>query len=137
VTRTEAEVQEIFKGMHRKLYFTNPVFHTGINVTCRNGYKWSDAQGELVKVHDTATDESFGMAHILGVLTCKLDKIPEEVLALEHDPSCRTREGIITEMKRVYGEDLKRDAPTTVLFFEFELENELIKQQQDPRHNQW
>lgn len=127
MTRTEAEVQEIFEGMFRTLYFTNPVFHKGINVTCRNGYKWSDAQGELVNVKDTETDEYFGKAHILGVLTCKLDKIPEAVLSLEHDPSCRTSEGIITEMKRVYGDDLKEDAGTTVLFFEFESENPIQK----------
>ena len=137
MTKTEAEFQEIFKDMHRTLLFSNPVFHNGINVTCRNGYKWSDAQGELVHVKDSDSDEDYGMAHILGVLTCKLDKIPEEVLTLEHDPSCRTREGIIAEMKRVYGKELRRDAPTTVLFFEFENENELVKQQKDPRHNQW
>jgi hypothetical protein len=120
--RTQEQVNDLFKDTFRTLYFSNPVFHKGINVTCRNGYKWSDSQGELVNIKDPETEEYYGKAHILGVLTCKLDKIPEGVLALEHDPSCRTTEGIITEMRRVYGEDLKQDAPTTVLFFEFESE---------------
>jgi len=107
----------------KPLLFSNPVFHKGINVTCRNGYKWADAMGELVDVRDTDGTTDYGMAHVLGVMTCKLNKIPEGVLALEHDPSCRTTEGIITEMKRVYGADLKDDAGTTVLFFEFESED--------------
>jgi hypothetical protein len=116
--------KEVFEGMFRTLLFSNPVFHNGINVTCRNGYKWSDALGELVNVEDTDGTTYYGKAHILGVLSCKLNKIPECVLSLEHDPSCRTSEGIIKEMKRVYGDSLKEDAPTTVLFFEFESEIE-------------
>lgn len=104
----------------RTLLFSNAVFHDGINVTCRNGYKWADAMGELVKIAETSDDEEWRYGHILGVLTVKLNKIPEGILALEHDPSCRTTEGIIKEMRRVYGEDLKEDAGTTVLFFEFE-----------------
>jgi len=121
----------------RSLLFSNPVFHKGINVTCRNGYKWANAMGELVTVEDTEGSGTYGEAHILGVLTCKRNAIPETILALEHDPSCRTSKGIITEMKRVYGPDLPEDAPTTVLMFEFESDNELIKQQKDSRHNQW
>lgn len=102
------------------LLFTNPVFHKGINVTCRNGYKWAQSLGSIVKIAETGNEDSWRYGHILGVLVCNLNKIPEGILALEHDPSCRTSEGIITEMKRVYGEDLPEDAPTTVLMFEFE-----------------
>jgi hypothetical protein len=104
----------------RTLLFSNPVFHGGVNVTCRNGYKWADALHEIVKVADTDNVSEWQYAHILGVMTMKLDKIPETILSLEHDPECRTTDGIITEMKRVYGDELKDDAPTTVLFFEFE-----------------
>lgn len=110
------------QGM-KKLLFSNPVFHDGINVTCRNGYKWADSLGEIVKVAETGNEEEWHYGLILGVLTCKLNKIPETVLAMEHDPSCRTSEGLIAEMKRVYGDDLPEDAPTTVLFFEFESED--------------
>lgn len=114
-----------FEPTLRTLLFTNPVFHNGINVTCRSGYKWADSLGEIVKIEETGNEgERPGRyGHILGVMTVKLNKIPETVLAMEHDPSCRTQEGIIKEMKRVYGEDLPEDAPTTVLFFE--LENEV------------
>ena len=108
----------------RTLLFSNPTFHSGINVTCRNGYKWADAMGELVKVEDTDGIVEWRYGHILGVMTVKLNKIPECILSLEHDPNCRTTDGIITEMKRVYGDELKDDAPTTVLFFEFESSNE-------------
>lgn len=107
----------------KMLLFSNPVFHDGINVTCRNGYKWAESLGEIVRVAETGNEENWRYGLILGVLTCKLNKIPETVLAMEHDPSCRTQEGIITEMKRVYGDDLADDAGTTVLFFEFESED--------------
>ena len=116
------EWKEVFEGMFRTLKFGNPVFHKGINVTCRNGYKWADAIGELVNIEDNSGETYYGKAHILGVLTCKLNKIPETILLMEHDPSCRTSKGIIEEMKRVYGDDLREDAGTTVLFFEFESE---------------
>jgi len=112
--------------MLKKLLFQNAVFHRGINVTVRNGYKWGAANGELVSVEDVEDNREPEIAHILGVLTVKLNKIPEGILALEHDPKCRTRRGIIAEMKRVYGNDLKEDAPVTVLFFEFEKEEPLI-----------
>ena len=104
----------------KTLLFSNPVFHNGINVTCRNGYKWAGEMGSIVNVRDTDGTTDYGLAHVLGVMTVCLDRVPESVLALEHDPSCRTREGIIAEMKEVYGDDLKDDAPTTVLFFELE-----------------
>lgn len=118
------KVESDFEPTLRTLLFSNPVFHNGVNVTCRNGYKWSTALGEIVKVSDTDNVAEWQYAHILGVMTMKLDKIPEAILALEHDSNCRTTDGIITEMKRVYGDELKDDAPTTVLFFEFESNNE-------------
>jgi len=107
----------------RTLLFSNPVFHKGVNVTCRNGYKWADAMNEIVNVEDTDGTTHYGEAFILGVMTCKLNKIPECILSLEHDPSCQTNTGLITEMKRVYGESLSEDAPTTVLIFEFASES--------------
>lgn len=103
-----------------QLLFSNPVFHDGINVTCRNGYKWASEMGTIVNLMDTDGTTDYGMAHILGIMTVCLNKIPEEILSLEHDPSCRTRDGIIAEMRNVYGEDLKENAPTTVVFFEME-----------------
>jgi hypothetical protein len=59
------------------------------------------------------------MAQILGVLTTKLNTIPESILQHEHDPTCRTLHGIAKEMRNVYGDDVKDDEPVTVLFFEF------------------
>ena len=124
MTRTETSIPVFInrddEPKLKTLLFSNPVFHKGINVTCRNGYKWASSMGELVNVKDTDGTTDYGMAHVLGVMTVCLNKIPESVLILEHDPSCQTVEGIITEMKNVYGDDLKDDAPTTVLFFELE-----------------
>jgi len=105
--------------MLKQLLFSNPVFHDGINVTVRNGYKWADAMGEIVDVVDTDGEIEPVMAHVLGALTTQLNKIPESILQHEHDPKCRTLEGITKEMRNIYGDDLAEDAPVTVLFFEF------------------
>lgn len=106
--------------MLKQLLFQNPIFHDGINVTVRSGYKWANALGEIVDVVSTDGKREPVMGHILGVLTTKLNKIPESILIHEHDPACRDLNGITTEMRRVYGGELKDDAPVTVLFFEFE-----------------
>jgi hypothetical protein len=113
-------VESDFEPTLETLLFNNPVFHKGVNVTCRKGYKWAQQMGAIVNVRDTDGTTDYGYGHILGAMVVKLNKIPECVLTLEHDPSCRTVDGIITEMKNVYGDDLKDDAPTTVLFFELE-----------------
>jgi hypothetical protein len=105
--------------MLKQLLFSNPVFHDGINVTVRRGYKWADAMGEVVDVVDTDGEREPVMAQILGVLTTKLNTIPESILQHEHDPNCRTLYGIAKEMRNVYGDDVKDDEPVTVLFFEF------------------
>ena len=105
--------------MLKQLLFSNPVFHDGINVTVRKGYKWADAMGEIVDVMNTDGTGEPIMAQVLGVLMTKLNTIPESILQHEHDPSCRTLSGITKEMRNVYGDDVKDDEPVTVLFFEF------------------
>lgn len=105
--------------MLKQLLFSNPVFHDGINVTVRRGYKWADAMGEVVDVVNTDGTGKPIMAQILGVLTTKLNTIPESILQHEHDPTCRTLHGIAKEMRNVYGDDVKDDEPVTVLFLEF------------------
>jgi hypothetical protein len=105
--------------MLKQLLFSNPVFHDGINVTVRKGYKWADAMGEVVDVMNTDGTGEPIMAHVLGVLTTQLDKIPESILMHEHDPECRTLRGITKVMREVYGDEVKDDEPVTVLFFEF------------------
>jgi len=105
--------------MLKQLLFSNPVFHDGINVTVRRGYKWADAMGEVVDVVNTDDTGKPIMAQILGVFITKLNTIPESILQHEHDPTCRTLHGIAKEMRNVYGDDVKDDEPVTVLFFEF------------------
>ena len=113
-------VQQQYEDVKLKtLLFSNPVFHKGLNVTCRNGFKWADSLNEVVEVRDTDNTTDYGLGYISGVLTLPLNQIPEGILQYEHDPSCRTTEGIIAEMRNVYGDKLDENAPTTVLFFEF------------------
>ncbi len=108
----------------RKLLFQNPVFHEGINVTVRHGLAWADSLDEEPLVYHSdfeAENDYLGWAHIKGVLTCRLFQIPPGVLTCEHDPSCRTKKGILAEMVRVYG-DVTEISEVTVLFFTFRAE---------------
>lgn len=98
------------------LYFKNPVFHTGLHVTVRNGKKWFDAQpGEKLALVDTESQEVVGEVTVLHAVHLPFDSIPDYWLQFEHDPSCRDLAGLRKEMDRVYegqwGEDV------TVVFF--------------------
>jgi hypothetical protein len=105
------------------LLFQNPVFHKGLNVTCRRGDKWfKRVEDGTTRVQVAVTD-----GPIVGPATIVAHKqvdwgSNEDVqqligwLVFEHDPACLTVEGIRTEMQRVYGDDWDKEV-MTVLFF--------------------
>lgn len=102
------------------LYFKNPVFNPGVNVTVRLGDKWFGSTGarNIHPVHNTETSQQVGLARIVTVFLSKLGDIPMGILALEHDPSCVTREGILAEMQRVYAPTVGPDDLVTVILFQ-------------------
>ncbi len=106
------------------LQFQNPVFENHSMITIRKGPKWSRlvAPGVHIDIEDVSDQESFapeiiGEAFIEGVLLTTLNEIPDEILAREHDPSCRDRVGLFAEMTRIYGEDFAGTDLVTVVFF--------------------
>ncbi len=93
-------------------------------MTVRHGRAWADSlDAEPFVYRSDFEDERdyIGEAHIVGVLTCLLFQIPAGVLLCEHDPSCRTKAGILAEMERVYG-DVTELSEVTVLFFTYRAE---------------
>lgn len=109
-----------------KLLFMDPTFFGEdgkIQVTVRDGHKWNDIVYCLPYIADIyktgEEDRKLGEATIVGKMVLNADDIPDEVLKLEHSPSCRTADGLFAAMRRAYGEDWESDREVTVLFFEF------------------
>lgn len=101
----------------QELKFSTPVFHDGLNLTVRLGRKWSHTViAETVVVVDSEGKKA-GEAVINGVLYCNLGAIPSGLLAIEHDPSCRTPTGLSAELERVYGRPVRPHEMVSVLIF--------------------
>ncbi len=93
--------------------FENPVFETDLNVTIRNGPKWADTLG-LGDVLEWG--DPYGMyGRVVGVAYVSLEEAPSALLELNHDPACRTREGLKATLDRLYGLS-KRRMVTVILF---------------------
>lgn len=104
--------------MIHKLEFLNNVHGSHrINVTVRNGLKWSRQvrKFDIVNVAETGDTPSF-QARIEGVVTCRFADIPEFILINEHDESCRTYYGLADCMAKTYPGFTPNDT-VTVLFY--------------------
>jgi len=89
----------------RTLLFLNPTFHPGDNYTVRLGKKWHDrvSVGEHVYLAETGAEElPLHEARISGKYLFKLDDLPQHVLDCEHNPRCRTRDGMKAGMREAY-----------------------------------
>lgn len=101
-----------------RIYFQNPVFNDQYGTTVRLGTKWRYTEIDTHKeVCQTGSDTVIGYMHILGVLAVTLGTIPSEYIEINHDPSCRTRKGLLREMKRVYGSHVDQSDIVTVLYY--------------------
>lgn len=87
---------------YKRLDFKNCVHNEGLNVTVRYGFKWD----ELVNVGDRViiTDNHLPkyLAKIEGKTTKSFEMIEEYEIRNEHDPECRTYDGLFQVMKKTY-----------------------------------
>jgi len=99
----------------KPLLFQKPDFHQGVNVTVRRGAKWFGMLevGDYVEIEATEGFENEGMTGnygyhlVLGVAFVKdLDDIDSELLKFEHDPTCRTDDGLLKCLREVYGDNV-------------------------------
>lgn len=108
------------------LLFQNPVFHNGVNITCRKGNKWykklNGKIGELIDIQETS-GSLLGKVRVNGLLLLPLEQLYDGLLEVEHDPSCRSAYGLHKELERIYGR-LSLDTEITVVFFSREQNNE-------------
>ena len=107
------------------MYFGNPVFHDGINLTTRVGDKWTKLrQGDQLTCWGDKGAEGPLNAEgtVIGFLFCPLCMIPSSWLKnFEHDPACRTHEGLLADLTERY--PASRIGPTTMvtaILFQFE-----------------
>jgi hypothetical protein len=98
-------------------------FHPGLNITVRRGLEWFQkglVPGETITLcvcppgHDHTV---IGQARVAFVMSAKIETIPDELMIYEHEPSCRTKEGLLAAMSRVFGE-VRADEIVTVIGFE-------------------
>jgi hypothetical protein len=110
--------QVVQANVPTKLEFIVPELRDGVNVTVRSGTKWAGAPiGYGVELVDVGKGEGFGTAQVVGKAVLPFHMIPQELLDLEHDSSCRNMKGLLKAMQRAYP-GFKPSEVVTVLLFE-------------------
>lgn len=100
----------------KDLYFMNPVFtKKTLNLTVRRGDKWKDYQGE-VKILDTDSNDQVANGKVIYAEHLAFEELSDRDLALEHDPGCRTTDGLYHELQRVYPGFEEKENVTLVYF---------------------
>ena len=86
------------------LVFQNPEFREGMILTVRRGIKWDLMKGKHVIVREAGTAKKLGTARIYDtkVIAAHMILEKEDSLHLEHNPECRTKDGLFDEMERIY-----------------------------------
>jgi len=95
----------------KNIQFRNPVFHTGLNCTVRQGYKWARLKiGEKVLLDKTKE------AIIEKLMITQFKNIKDEDIECEHDPICRTKKDLFKVLCRTYPEFHVNTVVTIVYF---------------------
>lgn len=104
--------------MEHEIFFQNPVFQNGINVTVRYGTKWMEKSeiGDTLTIKETGKKDIIAKGLIINKDAFVANQIKDGLLEFEHDPACRNIDGLLEELKRVYPDFINIDI-VTVLFF--------------------
>ena len=105
--------------MQYDLFFTNPVFHKGLNATVRDSDAWMVVHiGDLLTLKKAGKQSNppVALGTVVGKAYIPFTIIPESWLACEHDPSCRTLGGLFAALVTVYPHFSMRDHVTVLLF---------------------
>jgi len=89
-----------------------------MNVTVRNGNKWLKANvGDQLVIKKTGGEQIIYAGTVVGKAYIPFKMIPDTWLANEHDPDCRTREGLFLHgMKPAYPNFTENNYVTVLLF---------------------
>lgn len=90
--------------------------------TVRLGDKWlrrALVPGTSLMVCETGAPLASGRAAVSREVSfCRLGEVPQRLLDLEHDPVCRTRDGLMATMRRTYGDHVGPNSQVTVIVYE-------------------
>jgi len=99
------------------MFFTNPVFHPGLNITVRNGDKWKKAEiGDTLLLKKRGTDHVIASATVMGHAFIPFPLIPKEWLLYEHDPACQNLGGLFAVISQSYPGFSMRNNVIIILF---------------------
>lgn len=104
------------------LKFNNPIFHNGYNITVRLGYKWYDEPSAFILNPEKNKFTFVSLTAYKFFHFSELENYASSLLINEHDPSCRTYEGLLKCMKETY-KDFHEDSPVTVIGFHLDMKN--------------
>jgi len=93
------------------LKFQNPIFHDGLNCTVRQGYKWAN-----LKIGETILLNGERKATIEKISVLRFKDVKVEDIRYEHDPKCRTTNGLFKVLSGIYP-DFDIDTVVTIIHF--------------------
>jgi hypothetical protein len=97
------------------MHFNNPVFHDGENLTVRRGIKWASAyEGCVILAPDIKG--AIIVRRVIVMPFKELACIDIPMLASEHDPACRTYDGLLETMREIYPDFIEQEIVTLVFF---------------------
>lgn len=106
--------------MEYRLDFLNPVWHYGANITMRLGKKWKDKNLEdyvdKVVLYRTGGKKPVAEGMVERSVYKPFNEVTIQDLWEEHDPECRTPDGLVKAMLRAY-DDFTLASMVTVIRF--------------------
>jgi len=111
------EIESVSTGLGTKIRvmdFRNPVFRKGLNCTVRFGYKWAN-----LKVGEKLIFTSGQEARVERILVCRFKDLTDKDIKYDHDPHCRSKEGLFNCLSALYPEFArdKEQSVVTVIYF--------------------
>jgi hypothetical protein len=120
VTRGWTGTRRILYNKKRKMYFKNAVFTMGkINCTTRRGTQWN-SPGAFIEIYETGSKNKLYDGKIVSTVKKPFNEIIDEDIVCEHDPDCRTYDGLLNAMKIAYGDDFDENCIVTLVYFTIE-----------------
>lgn len=107
----------------RTMYFKEPDFHPGLNMTLRRGPKWADLKpgDELALSSEDPGDSLLTVilkkVEVVAVWEGPFSDLPDTWLRFEHSPACRDREELKVCMDATYGNGSKWEEECVAILF--------------------
>jgi hypothetical protein len=96
-------------------FATNTIEKGKLFVTVRYGQDWSDLDvDQEVGLRENGSS-TIVVAKVEFIAKARLKDIPQAILDLEHDPVCRTLEGLTTVLEEFYPRRVRMDQVFTII----------------------